>query len=224
MRSKPVDAQGRGEGLDVGGRGVQAGQVAQQPHRAGAVGQAAGLEHDADPGPVLGGDCHGSSPSTRTAPPSGRCSPTAHSIAVVLPAPLGPSRAVTLAGARAPGHAVQRHHVAEAATEAVEGDGGEGELHRTSLGRRAGRLLRAHPLRGDDPRPVTGSRLGQPCYRGSRIYVTLVWCLWERVRSRWRWTTSSRPTTSSGARASGSSPRSPSTARCRRPRSAAWSG
>src|SRR6476620_3071762 len=39
--------------------------------------------------------CHGSTSSTRTSPESGRPSPTAHSIAVVLPAPLGPRTAVT---------------------------------------------------------------------------------------------------------------------------------
>ena len=36
----------------------------------------------------------GSMPRTRTAPSSGRCRPTAHSIAVVLPAPFGPNTMV----------------------------------------------------------------------------------------------------------------------------------
>ena len=37
----------------------------------------------------------GSVPSTVTEPASGRCRPTAHSTAVVLPAPFGPRTAVT---------------------------------------------------------------------------------------------------------------------------------
>ena len=44
---------------------------------------------------VLGPACQGSAPSTVTEPASGRCRPTAHSTAVVLPAPFGPSTVVT---------------------------------------------------------------------------------------------------------------------------------
>jgi len=41
------------------------------------------------------GECQGSVPSTSTLPPSGRCKPAAHSIAVVLTAPLASSTAVS---------------------------------------------------------------------------------------------------------------------------------
>ena len=59
-------------------------------------------------------------PSQRTAPASAASTPRTMRIAVVLPAPLGPTKPKTWPGGTEKRQAVEGHHVAVAARQSVE--------------------------------------------------------------------------------------------------------
>ena len=87
------------QGVDVVGVGVQPGEVVQQLDRPDPGPGAGALRHQTHPG----GDLRrpGGRPSTVTVPASAGSSPVQQRISVVLPAPLGPSTAVSCPAAAA---------------------------------------------------------------------------------------------------------------------------
>ena len=95
-----AEAEALDERVHVQRVGVQLGHVPEHLVGAGARVDAAGLEHHADPGAQLARPgVTGSRPRTRTVPESGLRYPSQVSTVVVLPAPFGPSTAVTPARA-----------------------------------------------------------------------------------------------------------------------------
>ena len=107
----------------------------------------------------------GSRPRTRTVPPSGRCSPSAHSIEVVLPAPFGPRTAVTCP-------AEADHVMPSTARWVPKRRTSSCTVTAWSTPRSLGRPPWVTILTG--PLARLRSSLGGPSRRN---YVTLMWCL-----------------------------------------------